>query len=319
MLPEKKKNLIISLIAIVILVIVILLIVVISNLVKLNNKRNGEKTNDDYLNLYTYYGITKNEDDIYQIYGINSEGEKYLDIRTFYDVVDARIINNRILLYSDAVNEVRYDEYKKEFYLYEVDNYFSNNKLKYLGNDYLIIKDDSNIRYSKYGNNMEKYLEINNSSSNILVNKNKIYYAKEDGIYEYNLEAEEENQIATKEGTINLWKVTDKYLYFYQDNILYYIDISNRVKTKIMIEENYLPIDIFENGILFLQNNKLNKYVINNNIVSLDITGTIEKSSNLDNNIYYMKLNGENVIIDIEKNEVIKKLDEDYIYVLKGE
>jgi len=96
MLPEKKKNLLIGIVSCVVLIIVVILIYLLSNFIK--SRSEVVKLEDDlYPTKYNYYGILKDDEDVYRINGIAASDEDYLGIRTFYDVSDLRIINNHII------------------------------------------------------------------------------------------------------------------------------------------------------------------------------------------------------------------------------
>lgn len=87
MLPEKRKKLIIGAISVVVIIIVVILLGKISSFIKNRNDENTQR-NDDYSKMYDYIGVTIDEDNIYKIYGISENDEKYLDVKTFYEVKD---------------------------------------------------------------------------------------------------------------------------------------------------------------------------------------------------------------------------------------
>ena len=82
MLPEKRKKLIIGAISVVVIIIVVILLGKISSFIKNRNDENTQR-NDDYSKMYDYIGVTIDEDNIYKIYGISENDEKYLDVKTF--------------------------------------------------------------------------------------------------------------------------------------------------------------------------------------------------------------------------------------------
>ena len=101
MLPEKKKRLIIAGIALVLIIITVFLLGKLSSYIKSKNDNNvtKERRNDDYPDKYDYYGILKDEDGIYKIYGIG-ETEEYLNVRTFYNIQDYITKDNKLVLFS---------------------------------------------------------------------------------------------------------------------------------------------------------------------------------------------------------------------------
>ena len=143
MLPEKKKRLIIGIIATFAIIIIVILLALLSNYIKSRHEnQNHERRNDAYPEKYEYFGITMDKDGIYKLYGISGDEEEYLNVRTFYNVEDMIIKNNKLVIYSDAVNELRYDKKTKEFYFYEIDSNYSNKYKVLLSKDYIVTKED---------------------------------------------------------------------------------------------------------------------------------------------------------------------------------
>ena len=96
MLPEKKKRLIIGIIATFAIIIIVILLALLSNYIKSRHEnQNHERRNDAYPEKYEYFGITMDKDGIYKLYGISGDEEEYLNVRTFYNVEDMIIKNNK--------------------------------------------------------------------------------------------------------------------------------------------------------------------------------------------------------------------------------
>ena len=117
MLPEKKKRLIIALISVVIIIITVFAIYELSSYIRSrnNNTTIEERNNDEYPSDYSYIGVLKDKDNIYKLYGIKDKEEKYLNVRTFYDIKSFELLNDKLMIYSDATNEVRYDKKLDEY------------------------------------------------------------------------------------------------------------------------------------------------------------------------------------------------------------
>lgn len=191
MLPEKKKRLIIGIIATFAIIIIVILLALLSNHIKSRHEnQNHERRNDAYPEKYEYFGITMDKDGIYKLYGISGDEEEYLNVRTFYNVEDLIIKNNKLVIYSDAVNELRYDKKTKEFYFYEIDSNYSNKYKVLLSKDYIVTKEDKIINYRKYNNKEMKNITNEAIDYEFLLYNNKVYYVSEDGIYEFNLNNE---------------------------------------------------------------------------------------------------------------------------------
>ena len=116
MLPEKRKKLIITSISIIVMIFVIIGIAKLSSYIKrMNTPVQDLKNNDTYPSKYQYYGFSKDQDNIYKLYGIMGKDETYLNLRTFYNIKDYTLRNNKLVIYSDAINEIRYDSKEDEF------------------------------------------------------------------------------------------------------------------------------------------------------------------------------------------------------------
>jgi len=153
MLPEYQKKLKITIIALFVLIFTIIIIAFISNIVK-NNNKNKELSNDTYNTNFDYIGVVKDDNNIYNLYGVKNEVETNLNLTTFYKVEDIKYLNGKVIIYSDAVNEIRYDKSDDKYYFYELDSYYSSNYSFKLANSYLVGLDkENNLYYDEYGNN----------------------------------------------------------------------------------------------------------------------------------------------------------------------
>ena len=188
MLPEKRKRLIIGIIAIFAIIIIVILLALLSNYIKSRHEnQNDERRNDAYPEKYEYFGITMDKDGIYKLYGISGNEEEYLNVRTFYNVEDMIDKDGKLVIYSDAANELRYDKKTKEFYFYEIDSNYSNKYKVLLSKDYIVTKEDRIINYRKYNSEEIKNITDKAIDYECLLHDNKVYYVLEDGIYEFNL------------------------------------------------------------------------------------------------------------------------------------
>lgn len=329
MLPEKKKRLIIAGIALVLIIITVFLLGKLSSYIKSKNDNNvtKERRNDDYPDKYDYYGILKDEDGIYKIYGIG-ETEEYLNVRTFYNIQDYITKDNKLVLFSDATNELRYDSKKDEFYFYELDSSYSNKEIYSLSDNYIIINALNKVSYKKF--NEEETLLITDElkNENVLVRDNKVYYLKKDGIYEYNLDTKENKCIINDEGDISIINVLGDYIYINKDGeeLIYKISSALKIVLSDYIKEEYSIVNLTDAGVVIKQDGQLKIFSFITNKI-LNDTFDLEGYNNtyslyLGNDLYYMNLelnnNKKHIIIDMSSKKIIKEFKENYLYIWRN-
>lgn len=329
MLPEKKKRLIIAGIALVLIIITVFLLGKLSSYIKSKNDNNvtKERRNDDYPNKYDYYGILKDEDGIYKIYGIG-ETEEYLNVRTFYNIQDYITKDNKLLLFSDATNELRYDSKKDEFYFYELDSSYSNKEIYSLSDNYIIINALNKVSYKKFNEEETVLITDELKNENVLVRDNKVYYLKKDGIYEYNLDTKENKCIINDEGDISIINVLGDYIYINKDGeeLIYKISSALKIVLSNYIKEEYSIVNLTDAGIVIKQDGQLKIFSFITNKI-LNDTFDLEGYNNtyslyLGNDLYYMNLelnnNKKHIIIDMSSKKIIKEFKENYLYIWRN-
>lgn len=329
MLPEKKKRLIIAGIALVLIIITVFLLGKLSSYIKSKNDNNvtKERRNDDYPDKYDYYGILKDEDGIYKIYGIG-ETEEYLNVRTFYNIQDYITKDNKLLLFSDATNELRYDSKKDEFYFYELDSSYSNKEIYSLSDNYIIINALNKVSYKKFNEEETILITDELKNENVLVRDNKVYYLKKDGIYEYNLDTKENKCIINDEGDISIINVLGDYIYINKDGeeLIYKISSALKIVLSDYIKEEYSIVNLTDAGIVIKQDGQLKIFSFITNKI-LNDTFDLEGYNNtyslyLGNDLYYMNLelnnNKKHIIIDMSSKKIIKEFKENYLYIWRN-
>lgn len=329
MLPEKKKNLIIAGIALVLIIITVFLLGKLSSYIKSKNDNNvtKERRNDDYPEKYDYYGILKDEDGIYKIYGIG-ETEEYLNVRTFYNIQDYITKDNKLVLFSDATNELRYDSKKDEFYFYELDSSYSNKEIYSLSDNYIIINALNKVSYKKFNEEETILITDELKNENVLVRDNKVYYLKKDGIYEYNLDTKENKCIINDEGDISIINVLGDYIYINKDGkeLIYKISSALKIVLSNYIKEEYSIVNLTDAGIVIKQDGQLKIFSFITNKI-LNDTFDLEGYNNtyslyLGNDLYYMNLelnnNKKHIIIDMSSKKIIKEFKENYLYIWRN-
>lgn len=329
MLPEKKKSLIIAGIALVLIIITVFLLGKLSSYIKSKNDNNvtKERRNDDYPDKYDYYGILKDEDGIYKIYGIG-ETEEYLNVRTFYNIQDYITKDNKLVLFSDATNELRYDSKKDEFYFYELDSSYSNKEFYSLSDNYIIINALKKVSYKKFNEEETILITDELKNENVLVRDNKVYYLKKDGIYEYNLDTKENKCIINDEGDISIINVLGDYIYINKDGeeLIYKISSALKIVLSNYIKEEYSIVNLTDAGIVIKQDGQLKIFSFITNKI-LNDTFDLEGYNNtyslyLGNDLYYMNLelnnNKKHIIIDMSSKKIIKEFKENYLYIWRN-
>ena len=329
MLPEKKKRLIIAGIALVLIIITVFLLGKLSSYIKSKNDNNvtKERRNDDYPEKYDYYGILKDEDGIYKIYGIG-ENEEYLNVRTFYNIQDYITKDNKLVLFSDATNELRYDNKKDEFYFYELDSSYSNKEIYSLSDNYIIINALNKVSYKKFNEEETVLISDELKNENVLVRDNKVYYLKNDGIYEYNLDTKENKCIINGEGDISIINVLGDYIYINKDGeeLIYKISSALKIVLSDYIKEEYSIVNLTDAGVVIKQDGQLKIFSFITNKI-LNDTFDLEGYNNtyslyLGNDLYYMNLelnnNKKYIIIDMSSKKIIKEFKENYLYIWRN-
>lgn len=327
MLPEKKKKLIIGIIAIIVIIIVVFLLGKLSSFIKDKGKETKERRNDSYSEKFKYIGIFQDEDKILNLYGIDEE-ETSLGVRTFYDILDIKLINEKLVLYSDATNELRYDKTEDEYYFYELDTKYNNNYKIRLANKYVVSYSNKTLSYWAFDSKEVFEIRKNLENDTFFVTEDNVYFLDNTGLYEYNLdEAREEKIIKLNESDeVVVIGVTKDYIILTINEELYGYKKSGSVRYKPSdyLKEEYVFIDITDNGFIYKQDNILKEYsFITNRVLEKEVYFEYEILSSLylGDEVYYFKINDKDkekyVIMDMKEKKIIKELDNDYLYMVK--
>jgi hypothetical protein len=339
MLPEKRKNLIIALIAIILIIVVAIIISGIGKIVQ--NKQNGEQTrrNDTYPTTYSYMGLVIDSENVYRINGLTQDfNEEYMGVRSFYNTTDIVNLNGKITLYSDALNEIRYDKKEKEYYLYAIDEFYEKESDALIGDGYIIYFKDSSI-YLHVVNTDKSTDEvisdnyIYNGKKGIIYN-NKFYYLESDGVHEYIPSTKDNNLIIIKmeeDEVINLLDADNNYLVYTQGGILKIFGIGGHMViniNSILSSTDYSEVTFvgYVNHDILLEvttdaTQVLKKYSIMNNSMydfEIDLEGfNVEKGFIINSNYYYIDLINDlnkekHIIVDLTDGSVVKELENKY-------
>ena len=338
MLPERRKRLIITIVGIVLFCLLVVSIYAISNYVKektaINNKDIDDRANGSYPKEYTLYGITVDMENILRIYGIDSNYfEKYIGVRSFYKDQSEMIKDNHLFIYTDCVNELRYDDNDREFYLYKYDEYYSNNtKIKLSKNNIIMFDKDNNVITRKYNSDDIKTILNNISYDNVLVKDNHLYYVDDTGIHKYNLNNDVKDDLFIfdeLDHNVKLIRVNDNYLVFTDNNeVNIYINNTKEIVPIINMDDIKIEyLELVNDGYYFQIPNldgtySIKKYSLVNSRLENEEFITkfkVKKMSIINNNLCYMDIiiddKEESILFSLKIGDIVKKLDNKYIYI----
>ena len=339
MLPEKRKELIILGASI---VGVIIIIILMYNLAKFmhNRSKKLEAPDDAYETYYNYYGVIIDEDENYQIIGINSDYKEIeIGLRSFYPIDKMYYYNNHLCFYSDAINELRYDIEEEKYYLYELNNFYNKDTKVYLTNEFLIKLKGKTLSYEKYDDDENKIISENVEKDNILIYNNKIYYITNEGVEVFDFELETSKMLIVKKNdtNINLLQMNAKYLVYDVDgtyfvynsetekttNLSYYIekDIQKEYKFIALTSDNFIfQTTDYANDIVLKKIRLYDNVLLNNSFILGN--ESIDKLIYFKNGILYAELsdgeeNKRNVLMDVEGEKIVKELKNTYRTIIK--
>jgi len=230
--------------------------------------------------------------------------------------------------FADALNELRYNKKNNEFYLQELNSFYSNSYDINLTDSSIILRTKQSISYFNFDKTINEETQISNTlkSNEFLEDKNKVYYVLDDGIHEYDITTKEERlflNIGTDENVTFLDKCED-ILYFKSNGelFLYNDHFKDTLKLSDYINEGFTFMNGTKNGFLYItEDNKIKEFdaikkAANDYIY--DFGSKIVYSKNIKDNIYFMKdEDNKNYIIDVENKNIIKTLNNDYLYIVK--
>lgn len=336
MLPDRKKNLIIWVVSIIGVIIVIFLMY---NLAKFMHNRSGNVVvaDDTYPADYSYYGISVDEDNNYQLTGLNLDyDETILGLRSFYYIDKLYYFSDHLVLYSDAINQVNYDKNNNTFSFYEINSFYSNQIDVLVTDNYYIFIAPTEIYYSSK-NDLNNTKSITNTlvSDVALIQENSLYYEQEDGIYVYNFEEESSNLLVADVANVELVDIADNYLLYMMDNQLWAYSLRRQntinVGQKISDEESkaFTYVALVPDYLLYEVedqegNNVLKKYSFALNMplkAEMDLQNeTIMNAFYIEENRLYIELVKEDLvrylIVDYNTNSIVKELENKYTVIL---
>ena len=315
MLPDNRKKLIIGIVAVIVSIIVIILIASLSNFIKSRSNLEKKRVDGDYSSKYAYYGFVKDDYNVYKLYGIN-EDEEFLDLKTFYEVKDVLVKNKKLIVYTDALNEIRYDTDNNEFYFYELNSFYSNKLNIRLSNDYLIDVSDNVTYWGNDTDNTESQ-KIDNNIKDYVISDNSFYYIKDDKLYVYDLALGLKDTLENVSSSDTLLDANENYLYLTNERDIYIYNIKNKTMTNVsdVLKEELYYLGSTKKGFLYLADNSVKEYdhsVFQSKLLKMNFNESVKSSKYLKDKVYYMENDEGSFIYDFIKNEKIE-LENKYI------
>ena len=317
MLPEKKKRLIWGIIAIVLTIIVVFLIAKLSNFIKSRSNTELTRANDAYPT-YSYYGFVKDDYNVYKLYGIN-DTETNLELKTFYDIQDLSIKNKKIVVYTDALNEVRYDSKNKEFYFYELNPFYSN-KLNIKMSDNYLLDVSGEVTYWPIDQDNENKKTITSDVTSYIISNDIFYYTKDSNLVKFDLETGNALVLTnltenTKINDINnnlilLEDEKNVYVYNLETNIILNInEIARETSIKYLSKS--------KKGFIYIADSILKEYdqgTKQSNVLKNNFLEDIVLCKYLKDNVYFMKTKEDSFIYNLSTFEK-QTLENDYVEI----
>ena len=317
------------------LIALILVILIISFLTKVahNNQENIFK-GDPYPNNVAFIGITKDlENDYYLIKPLdNKYNSLNYDMRSFLEIKDYQMQDKKLLIYSDAINEIAYDKKNNKFILNEINSFYNKNVNIKLTKDYFVIIDKNTLSYQKINDNKEKRKEITKDlvGKNIYSIDNIIYYVDQEGLVAYDLDQEKRNvvQYSIKDDLLDIVKAYGNYIYLESNSekLIYNITTDKLIDIKNIIPDKVF-LTFYPYGFLYLDEelNQIKTYSLVKNSLEPGFYPLQEKSIK---NIYfikerycYLELEDEDsvkyYIYDLNEGEIYQELEESFLNIIE--
>ena len=334
MLPSvrRKRMLLIILSSLIALILVILIISFLTKVAH-NNQENIFK-GDPYPNNVAFIGITKDlENDYYLIKPLdNKYNSLNYDMRSFLEIKDYQMQDKKLLIYSDAINEIAYDKNNDKFIINEINSFYNKNINIKLTNDYFVIIDENTLSYQKINDKKEKRKEITKDlvGNNIYTLNNIVYYVDQDGLIAYDLEQEkrEVKETFNKDNILEIVRAYGNYIYLESnlEKLIYNITDDKLIDIKSIISDKTF-LTFYPYGFLYLDEElkQIKTYSLYKNTLERSFYPLQDKSIK---NIYFIKekycyLELEDIdgikyyIYDLNEGEIYQELKEPFLNIIE--
>ncbi len=339
MLPDRKRMLKLWGIGIACLLVVIIGISLLTKYIK------SDKTvifvSDPYPEDYVYMGVQYLEDSQYEVISVLNPDFTKSDksVNSYFKIEDLTVIDNKLVIYSDAINELAYESEEDRLFLSEVNSFYDPSVQVALAHDYIVyVTKDNSIYCRKYSlkDEEESVLVASNlTNKNIKVVGNIVYYRDFEGIVAYNLD----------EGTVVTIVPTDDnfspyieggnndYLLLRNGDVLFLYGFVNGqisyLSEKVKVKEDYKYLSLYNHGFLYSMQNPryliaystfFDKLEYSPYIIPDDLT--IASSYCFDEAICYLDFvdysnNHTYKIFDFKDNKTLATLEEGFQYIVK--
>lgn len=338
MLPDKKRMLVVGLISIGALIGIIFIIYFITLFTKEVNSVG--KISDPYPSEVAYFAIKYDNVNNYEkLVPLNKDFEELdYSINSFYKILETKIINGKLVIYSDAINEIAYNSEKDEFYLSEVDPFYNTRTVVKIAKDYVVfLTPGGAIEYRGfYTKELDKNTVVATdiTDRNIAVVDNVIYYRDFEGIVSYNIETDEKNIVVpTSENfSPSIVEYNDYYILFQSNDEYMLLEIkSNRITNINEVVSNTTMdlLSLYRYGFVYATYNPNRLAAFNAFFKRLEGSEIILSDNKVVNNMFeiseydvYMELvnpmdEREYYIYDVNSKEFKHELSEVYEKIIK--
>lgn len=338
MLPDKRKKIMIATISIFFLILVVLGVSFLTKTIKKNVETPF--ISDAYPQEVIYIGVqhdSKNDTEVLSI--LNGAFEKTThSLSTFYKISDYKVINNRLVIYSDAINEIAYKANEDEFIFNEIDSFYSNRIDVRLANDYVVFLTDTGaLEYRNYNANEKgknKTIATDLDKENFIVIKNIVFYRDIEGIVGYNMDTEQKSVVIAASQTFYPYIVdaNEQYVLTKSNDRYAIYDINSNTTTYInetLSLETINIFSLFNKGIVYEKNNPyaLEAYNVffkrkEGNPYNIQEGYKVSEMYNINESNCYLDLvdeegNHEYYIFNITSKKIIATLSEGYDKIIK--
>ncbi len=328
MLPRKrrKKVLIIGLISLVCLIIIIILIATLTKAA--HNNKIETIVSDPYPEEVNYLAIFYDEENEYYNIIALDNNFKTLDysLRSFYQIKDYNVANQKLYVYTDAINEVAYLKKDNQFSFNEINSYFNKEKTVKLTKDYYVIKDQDKLSYNLIKEEKEeKQIADTLIADIILAHNNTIYYFTKEGLVSYDLESNQRKllQNFAMYNNFKLALYNNYLLYLTSDTheLIYSLADDKTFYKEDFIEDNAKVLALYDTGLVYQINNTLYFYdLVEKYTFSYEIKGELKKVYNVNNNYFYLEIRKDDQDSYLLYNPFNKRkieLDKRYLNIIR--
>ena len=340
LLPDRKKSIVIGIIAVILIVVIVFAIYTITKFIKGGVEKPFLSA--PYPLEYKYVGIQYDEVNKYQTLVVLKDDftkDETTNLKSFFEIKNLKVKNNRLYFYSDAINEVAYDSEKEEFLIHEVNSYYNNKTTLKLADDYIIfLTEEGHLEYRSFDAKETAKNEVittNLIDYSIAVVANYVFYHDPEGLIAYDMDSKTFKNLVTETYAPTIMDYNEEYLLLKTDDEYFIFNINSEDMTFLdIVAENLgtMAVSLYSRGFVYEKTDmegikrlySYNAFFQRHEEASYKIEDgyDINYMYNIDGSFCYMDLvNKEDehkyYIIDVENTEIVATLDEAYQYIKK--